>query len=139
LIFPSLFKERGAEDSGGVERSVSLYYDFAGAIDNIYSSLVVSAYRSDRFGRVRMWRDYAEYETPGGGVCAVRKIERKRGLAHLDLLFSPNTAEDTRRLFTVFVEDHLKKEGVNVKEVLGMVCGKCKRYTLGALSRAMNV
>jgi 3',5'-cyclic AMP phosphodiesterase CpdA len=80
---------------------------------------------SGRFGRVRLWKDRAEFEQAGQGVCGLRKMDRRSGLAHLDLLFSDQTSTATRDLFTVFVEEHLQKEGVTIKEVLEMVCGTC--------------
>ncbi|HLG17661.1 MAG TPA: metallophosphoesterase [Blastocatellia bacterium] len=126
LLFPALFPAAPAQQSAEAAHTVSLYYDFSGAIDNIYSSLVVRLAVSERFGRIRLWRDRAEYEKPEEGVCGVRKVARRSGLAHLDLLFGEETSSETRDLFTVFVEDHLRKEGVEIREVLGMVCGKCQ-------------
>lgn len=77
---------------------------------------------SERFGRVRLAKNRAEYELPGQGVCGLRKKDRKSGLAHLDLFFSEQTAKQSRDLFTVFVEDHLSSNGVAIKEVLGITC-----------------
>jgi GTPase SAR1 family protein len=129
LIFPALFPSTGTEDGANIIHTVSLYYDFSGAIDNIYSSLVVRLALSERFGRVRLSKDRAEFEHAGQGVCGLRNVDRRSGLAHLDLLFGEQTSTATRDLFTIFVEEHLAKEGVTIKEVLEMVCGRCKyRY-----------
>ncbi len=125
LIFPALFPATTAADDANIAQTISLYYDFSGAIDNLYSSLVVSLALSERFGRARLWKDRAQYEQPGTGVCGLRKMDRRSGLAHLDLFFSEETTDETRQLFTVFVEEHLRNEGVEIKEVLGMVCGVC--------------
>ena len=125
LIFPALFPSIETDDGVDIAHTVSLYYDFSGAIDNIYSSLVVRLALSGGFGRVRLWKDRAEFEQAGQGLCGLRKMDRKSGLAHLDLLFSEETSSETRDLFTVFVEEHLSREGVEIKEVLGVVCGKC--------------
>ena len=70
-------------------------------------------------------KDQAEFEYPGQGVCGLRKVDRRSGLAHLDLLYSDQTSPATRDLFTIFVEEHLQQEGVTIKEVLEMVCGTC--------------
>jgi len=126
LIFPSLFPSTAMEDGASITHTVSLYYDFSGAIDNIYSSLVVRLALSERFGRVRLSKDRAEFEHAGQGVCGLRKEDRRSGLAHLDLLFGEQTSTATRDLFTIFVEEHLQKEGVTIKEVLEMVCGTCE-------------
>ncbi|MGH9764784.1 MAG: metallophosphoesterase family protein, partial [Blastocatellia bacterium] len=122
LIFPDLFPVAPADDEETARRAVSLFYDFSGAISNIYSSLVVRLAISDRFGRARFWKDRAEFDRPGQGVCGLRRMDRPGGWSHLDLLFSEETAEEARSLFTVFVEEHLQKEGVTIREVLEMKC-----------------
>jgi small GTP-binding protein len=123
LIFPSLFQPMEKGDGMIVSHSISLYYDFSGAIDNIYSSLIVRLAMSERFGRVRLWEDRAEFEQTGEGVCGLRKVGHRTGLAHLDLFFSEHTQDETRRIFTVFVEEHLSREGVSITEVLEVTCG----------------
>lgn len=125
LIFPTLFPEVPHEAGAQLGVTVSLYYDFSGAIDNIYSSLVVQLTLSKRFGRVRLWKDRADFELPGDGVYGLRKTGTRRGTAHLDLLFSPNVPESLRAQFTVFVEDHLRNEGVTITEVLESACISC--------------
>ena len=67
LIFPSLFRPTEATDSSNFARdSVSLYYDFSGAIDNVYSSLVAWLVIGKDFGNVRLWHDRAEQGVPDG-------------------------------------------------------------------------
>ena len=133
LIFPSLFKETEREKFKETERektedkppTASIYYDFSGAIDNIYTTLIVRLSLSDGFGRVRMWMDGAEFERPGLGVCEIRKKSKGGGLAHLDLIFSEAVPGEIRNLFILFVEDHLRKEGVTIAEGLSLTCQSC--------------
>jgi hypothetical protein len=125
LIFPTLFPETSVDAEADERCKVSLYYDFSGAIGNIYSSLVAQLALSGKFGRVRLWKGRAEFEQPGKGVCGLRRIDRPGGCSHLDLVFSEQTASVTRERFTVFIEEHLQKEGVKIREVLQMDCGKC--------------
>jgi small GTP-binding protein len=125
LIFPAMFKPFEPDDEVKAAHTVSLYYDFSGAIDNIWSSLVVRLVLSEHFGRVRMWKDRVEYDNPEQGVCGLQKKDRKGGMAHLDLLFSQKASKATQDLFTTFVEDHLRKEGIKIKEVLEMDCPAC--------------
>ncbi len=126
LIFPTFFAESGYKANEQAAHTVSLYYDFAGAIDNIYSSLVVRLALSKRFGRVRLWKDRAEYEEAGGiagsGVCGLRRVDKRGGWSHLDLLFSERTTPATRGLFTAFVEEHLRNQGVEIEEVQEVTC-----------------
>jgi small GTP-binding protein len=89
LVFPSLFTSIEKDDVAVVQ-SASLYYDFSGAIDNIYASLIAWLVIVKNFGRVRIWHDRAEFAVPGKGACGVRKVDRGRGLARLDVYFEGN-------------------------------------------------
>jgi small GTP-binding protein len=121
LIFPAVFPDAtGAHDEG--PEGVSLYYDFTGAVDNIYSSLVVMLALGGLFGRIQLSRNRAVYEQPNGVTCALRKIDHRSGSAHLDLLFGETTPKETRDLFAALIEDHLRREGVSIKEVLAITC-----------------
>ncbi|MGH9938639.1 MAG: ADP-ribosylation factor-like protein, partial [Blastocatellia bacterium] len=126
LIFPTEFKQLEAADGERAARTVTIYYDFTGAIDNIWASLVtqlaMAGENETGFGRVRLWKNHAEFEKPGQGVCGLSKIDRQSGSAHLDLLFSEEVSTETRDLFISFVDTHLRKEGVEIKEGWKMVC-----------------
>lgn len=125
IIFPSLFKETEREKPDETPPSASIYYDFSGAIDSIYTTLIVRLSLSDGFGRVRMWMDGAEFERTSLGICEIRKKSKSGGLAHLDLIFSEEVPDETRSLFILFVEDHLRKEGVTIAEGLSLTCRTC--------------
>jgi small GTP-binding protein len=124
LVFPTLFPT-----SGGVEEklphSVSLYYDFTGAIDNIYASLVAKLMVSEAFGDGRLWADRVEFDQPNKGVCGIRQRKRKGGLAHIDLFFAEDTATKRRELFTTFVDEHLRANGVSIQEHQAIRCRDC--------------
>jgi small GTP-binding protein len=122
LVFPALFQDFSAEGDDQGLKSVSLFYDFTGAIDNIYSSLVVRLAQSNRFGRVRLAKNRAVFEHASAGTCAIYTRENSGGRGHLDLMFNEAASRETRQLFTVFVEDHLSREGVTIKEALQVTC-----------------
>src|SRR6266508_1736472 len=126
LIFPTEFKPSEAADSERAARTVTIYYDFTGAIDNIWASMVtqlaMGGENETGFGRVRLWKNHAEFEKPGQGVCGLSRVDRQSGSAHLDLLFSEEVSPETRDLFIGFVDEHLRKEGVEIKEGWKMVC-----------------
>jgi WD40 repeat protein/GTPase SAR1 family protein/predicted MPP superfamily phosphohydrolase len=126
LIFPTEFKQLEAPDGERAGRTVTIYYDFTGAIDNIWASMVtrlaIGGENETGFGRVRLWKNHAEFEKPGQGVCGLSRVDRQSGSAHLDLLFSEEVSSETRDLFIGFVDEHLRKEGVEVKEGWKMVC-----------------
>jgi hypothetical protein len=125
LVFPTLFPETPEGDEEKTKQKVSLFYDFSGAIDNIYSSLVAQLAAGGKFGRVRLWKDRAEFDLAGRGVCGLQRMNRRGGWSHLDLLFEESVRSETRDLFTVFVEEHLRREGVKIREVLEMDCSGC--------------
>lgn len=122
LVFPSLFRPTERSGEPTPSQVVSLHYDFSGAVDNIYSSLVAALALGSTFGRVKLWEDRAEFEHPGQGVCGLRKKERPGGFAYVDIYFADKTPEDTRDLFTSFVEDHLKLYGITVAETICITC-----------------
>src|SRR5262249_48117318 len=94
---------------------------------NIYSSLVAAFAVSKRFGHMRLGKDRAEFEGSPGSVCGLRKVDQSAGVAHLDVYFGDQTAEDARALFRDFVNEHLREHGVEMVERLNMQCLKCAR------------
>ena len=124
LIFPTLFVPIGEDTESPLPHAVSLYYDFAGAIDNIYASLVAWLVLARNFGRVRLWADRAEFEMKDGGLCGLRKVRRSSGFAHVDVYFESQTPTLRRKEFIDFVEDHLSKNGVEIRERIVVPCPK---------------
>ncbi len=107
-----------------ISHSIVMRYDFSGAIDYMYSSLVASLAVSVKFGDMRLWEDRAEFEHLASGTCGVRKVESGSGLAHLDIYFEEKTVPATRDLFVSFIEDHLQESGVDIYEDVTVTC-KC--------------
>jgi small GTP-binding protein len=121
LVFPSLFPS-GQGQRKATSHSASLYYDFTGAIDNIYASLISRLMVGGQFGQGRLEPDSAEFDRPGKGVCGIRQIKRSAGLAHIDLYFADRVDQERRDLFTQFVEEHLRQEGVDIQEHQEITC-----------------
>lgn len=126
LVFPTLFAPAptAIDADAKLPHAVSLYYDFAGAIDNIYASLVAWLVLARNFGRVRLWAERAEFEVKDGGLCGLRKVARPGGFAHMDVYFEADTPERRRQEFISFVEDHLTKNGVDIRERIVVPCPK---------------
>ncbi|MCC8978551.1 GTP-binding protein [Bradyrhizobium acaciae] len=122
LIFPSLFVSTEVDSKDEFLHSVSLYYDFSGAIDNIYSSLISAITMSDSFGSVRLWDNRAEFTKLNQGTCGLRKIARQRGFAHLDVYVGDEVSDNTRDLFISVVEEHLARHGVDIFEHIEITC-----------------
>jgi small GTP-binding protein len=113
LVFPALF--RTTESLGThAPRATSASYEFLGALDNIYSSLVAAVALSQRFGRMRLWEDRAEFEEAGKGVAGLHRLDRPEGAMRLEVYFDDRASEETRDLFTRFVAEHLRRQGVRL-------------------------
>ena len=129
LIFPSLFRIAGGDFAGAEKFTASISYDFAGAIDNIYASLVARLALSEQFGRPRMSENRTDFDRTGEGVCSVRKkLGKRRNLAQLDIKFAEGCTDETRQLFTVFVEEHLRIEGIDIAEEVSVECPQGYRF-----------
>ena len=122
LVFPTLFSPAPVDSQSSLQHAVSLYYDFAGAIDNVYASLVAWLVLARNFGRVRLWPDRAEFETGDRGLCGLRKVGRPGGFAHVDVYFHEHTPSKERELFISFVEEHLRLHGVEIREHIAIAC-----------------
>jgi len=126
LIFPSLFRVTEKNSPETFRHTASLYYDFTGAIDNIYASLVAWLVIVKKFGRVRLWEDRAEFFWPDKGFCGLHKIDRGGGFAHLDIYFDDKTPKDMRDIFTDFIDSHLHDHGVEIREHIYIKCPSCQ-------------
>ncbi|MDB6124829.1 MAG: hypothetical protein JWQ71_3822 [Pedosphaera sp.] len=122
LVFPTLFAPAPVGLEAFLPHGVSLYYDFSGAIDNIYASLVAWLVLARNFGRVRLWADRAEFELADKGLCGLRKVGRVGGFAHVDVYFEPTTPQERQELFISFVEEHLRQHGVEIREHVSVIC-----------------
>jgi Icc-related predicted phosphoesterase len=138
LIFPSLFQPTEKDKAPAIPHSISLYYDFSGAIDNIYSSLVAWLGISGYFGRPRLWDDRAEFEMIGQGACGLRKIDRGGGFAHLDIYFEDKTPEDIRNIFINFVEEHLHEYGIEICETIEITCSCSFSFSEASIRRRIS-
>lgn len=122
LIFPTLFAPALEERTVSSARAASLYYDFAGAIDNVYASLIAWLVLARNFGQVRLSSDRAEFQVGGGGLCGLRKVGRPGGFAHVDVYFDDTVEIPQRELFISFVEEHLRAHGVEIREHVAVAC-----------------
>jgi small GTP-binding protein len=136
LIFPSLFPFLESDETERLQHSVSLYYDFTGAIDNIYASLIARLVVAADFGTHRLWSGRAEFDLPRKGLCGIREVQRKSGFAHIDIYFAESTDQERRDLFVRFVEDHLRRNGVEVHEHKAIKCRNCEYLVVEELVEA---
>ena len=122
LVFPALFRPTEISMGDTFKKPVSLCYDFAGAIDNIYSSLVSYIAVSGEFGAVRLWQNRAEFSLPDGSSYGLRKVERHRGFAHLDIYFDDRGQNAKGPVFINLIEEHVQEHGVDILERIEVTC-----------------
>lgn len=122
LVFPSLLRSTESAATSELSGSVSLYYDFSGAIDNVYASLIAWLVIGKEFGKVRLWNDRVEFEVGNRGACGLRKVNQGGGYAHLDIYFDDKTPLRVKTQFISFVHDHLKANDIEVVESFELIC-----------------
>jgi GTPase SAR1 family protein/predicted phosphodiesterase/uncharacterized Zn-finger protein len=122
LVFPTLLRATETDRADQLPGSVSLYYDFSGAIDNVYASLISWLVIGQGFGRIRLWESRVEFEAGGQGACGLRKVSRGGGFAHLDVYFLDGTPMQTQTEFISFVHQHLRSSGIDVVEHFELIC-----------------
>ncbi len=122
LVFPALFRPTEGTTEETTPALGLLHYDFSGAVSNIYSELVAALTISERFGPVRLWEDRAEFGYRDSGVYGFRKVDRGYGFASLDIFFKGDPPVESAQLFTSFVEERLRDQGVDIIEQAAMTC-----------------
>jgi small GTP-binding protein len=125
LVFPTLFPKGRISGRTGQVDAVSLYFEFGGPIDNIYASLVARLMVGGSFGEGRLLPGRVELDAPNQGLCGVQQSRQPGGFSQLSLIFDSITHSDRRRLFSQFVEDHLRRHGINVIERQAITCPGC--------------
>jgi WD40 repeat protein/GTPase SAR1 family protein len=135
LVFPTLFPEAPTE-AEKLPHTVSLWYDFTGAIDNVYASLVAGLMVLQPFGPGRLAPGRAEFDDPAQGLCGLRRLRRPAGLAHIELFFGSATPQARRDAFVAHVEGHLRENGVEVTECRAIKCPQCGVDVIGHLVKA---
>jgi Calcineurin-like phosphoesterase len=125
LVFPTLFpKGQSAGRIDGLD-AVSLYFEVVGPIDNIYASLVARLMIGGSFGEGRLLPGRVELDAPNEGLCGIQQRKEPGGFAQLSILFEGITQQDRRKLFSQFVEDHLRRYGVTVVGHRSITCRGC--------------
>lgn len=124
LVFPGLINQKRPlivpepilEDSS---------YTVTGAIENIYSALVVLLGYTNTFTRIQQWQNQVQYEVETGQLCGIRKVEEHEGQLELILYYSHNTALTTQTLFKNLLERFLRGREVTVAYYAPVICTIC--------------
>jgi len=123
LIFPSYFKRERPELKG--HPLVLVTYQFNGALDEIYATLVVRLHHTAAFERDRLWRFAADYKTPAGKRLGLKMTKKAEGAAELEVYFEPGISNDVQVMFIRYVHEHLKLKAQDVVRLRHYVCPHC--------------
>ncbi|TVL99940.1 MAG: hypothetical protein CV087_16090 [Candidatus Brocadia sp. WS118] len=142
FVFPSQFG-RDLEKKALIIKGRSTIFRFRGALQNIYTTLVVRLANTKLFltERTDMGQNAVIYNDRDGGACGIH-LQKKKWEGELTLFYAKDTSPVTRFLFEEFIFRHLKRHGVSKIKRL-FVCQHCgstiqKDWAEGRLSRGYD-
>jgi hypothetical protein len=122
LVFPELInrKRPPTEDEGQAEEGVS--YSVAGAVENVYASLVVLLGYTQTFTRRNQWQNQARYLMADGSVCGFRQEGHSEGELELVLYYGAGVPKPGRKVFEGLFESFLARRNVTVFRYEPVAC-----------------
>jgi small GTP-binding protein len=123
LVFPSYFRRDKPEIPQ--HPHILVTYTFTGAIEEIYSTLVVRLSYSEVFIREQLWKNAADFATAGGKRAGIAMRDSGEGSAEMIVYFENRVPEDTQVTFIRFVHEHLQRRAKNVVRFRMYVCRHC--------------
>jgi GTPase SAR1 family protein len=122
LVFPELInlKKPLLEDEQATEDGAA--YTVAGAVENVYASLVVLLGYTQTFTRTDQWRSHARYEVGDGLICGFRQDAERDGELDLVLYFGTNVGRPVRTLFQGLFESFLARRNLSVFRFEPVIC-----------------
>jgi small GTP-binding protein len=123
LVFPSQINVTRPVPTEQIPPS-EVTYQFSGAVETIYASLVVRLSYTDYFQREDHWKYAAEFSREAHRLgFAIRQVEE--GTGELDIYFHPGVSEFDRVTFVRFITDHLRTKGIDIRERIRLYCSHC--------------
>jgi DNA-directed RNA polymerase subunit RPC12/RpoP len=124
LVFPSYFKRERPEL--GDYPAIFVTYEFSGALDEIYATLVVRLHYSTAFERDRLWRFAADFKTQAGKRLGFKMTKKSEGAAEITVYFETGIPDDTKVTFIRYIHDHLQAKDPNANRIRHYVCQNIK-------------
>jgi hypothetical protein len=119
-VFPSYFNRERPELED--HPSIFVTYEFNGALDEIYATLIVKLHHTPVFEKDRLWRFAADFRTPSGRRVGLKMRKKTEGAADLTVYFDSDIPDDTKVTFIRYVHEHLRSKDPNVIRVRHYVC-----------------
>lgn len=123
LVFPSLFKRERPEI--GEHPAPLVTYQFTGALEEIYSTLIVRLSHTSVFEREQLWRFAADFKTHTGRRVGLKMTKKGEGAGEITVYFDTGISDDTKVTFIRYVHEHLKAKVGDIQRVRHYVCLKC--------------
>jgi hypothetical protein len=126
LVFPSYFR-RDKPDLPE-QPNVFVTYGFAGALEEIYATLVVRLSYSDGFKCDQLWRNAVDFKTPAGKRVGLAMTKKAEGAAEIVVYFEVGVPDDSKVTFIKYVHEHLltkAKPRESVTRVRTYICPHC--------------
>jgi small GTP-binding protein len=142
LVFPSYFKRERPELDA--HPAVFVSYQFAGALDEIYASLVVRLHHTLAFDKDQLWRFAADFKTPAGKRVGLKMTKKGEGTAELSVYFEAGVPDDIKVTFIRYIHEHLQIKASSVARLRHYVCPHCdtpvenRRTAIERLNRGLH-
>ena len=140
LVFPSKINEPRPESAP--EPAPEVVFSFSGPVEDIYATLIVRLAYCGTFKLGQRWDGCAEFGLAGNDhqICGLKLSSPEAAHGHLGLYFMGEVSGDTKRLFTIFVEEHLKRRSLaGVKRLRLHQCPVCQSQTEAPLKATFQV
>ena len=142
LVLPSYFKRERPELED--YPAIFVTYQFSGALDEIYATLVVRLHHTLAFEKDQLWRFAADFKTPAGKRVGLKMTKRGEGAAELVVYFEPGVPDDVQVTFIRYVHEHLQLKATDVVRLRHYVCPHChtpvenRKTALDRLNRGLQ-
>jgi small GTP-binding protein len=142
LVFPSYFRRERPELED--YPAVLVSYQFGGALDEIYATLVVRLHHTMPFDTDQLWRFAVDFKTPSGKRVGLKMTKRGEGAAELVVYFEPGVPDDVKVTFIRYVHEHIQRKATDVMRLLYYVCPHChtpvenRKTALDRLNRGLK-
>jgi len=124
LVFPSKFNKQmpSLEEDPVVE----VEFDFEGAVENLYTTLVVKFYYGGIFTLKKLWKNAAEFLNGRALVCGFQLLHQGEGRGTLKVFYKEGVRDDDKALFLKIIADHFTDKGVVVERQRIYRCPHCR-------------
>jgi small GTP-binding protein len=124
LVFPSKFNQRMPQLEE--DPVVEVEFGFEGAVENLYTTLVVKLYYGGIFQLKKLWKNAAEFLNAHARVCGFQLHSEGDGRGTLKVFYSEGVSDENKALFLKIIADHFKEKRVEVQRERIYYCPSCR-------------